>query len=91
MALPQKLPPRPFKRFGKSGFEFDPAASEVAILDRAGHAIWKQAKGETPSPIRWTGISETGQVVETGDYICKIVYEDEKVSYLPFVFVQQTK
>lgn len=82
--------PRPsrMKRFGNE-YEFDPAASEVSILDRSGRAIWKKRKGEEPAPIRWTGINFIGQTIESGDYICKIVYLDEKVAYLPFVFMKR--
>ena len=76
-------------RHGNTGFEFDPKATEVVILDRSGRTIWQKRKGETPSPIRWTGINTLGQTVETGDYICKIVYPNEKVAYLPFVFVKK--
>ncbi len=73
-------------------YEFDSHAREVAILDRSGHAIWKKAKAETEAPnapIRWTGTNVQGQTVETGDYICKIVYENDKVAYLPFVFMKR--
>src|ERR1700730_9508567 len=61
--------PYHFTRFGNPGFEFDPTAAEVAILDRSGRAIWKKSKGELPTPIRWTGIDATGKEVQTGDYI----------------------
>jgi hypothetical protein len=81
---------KPFRRFGDSGLEFDPSATEVAILDRSGRAIWKKNKDEESSPIRWNGHDLAGQVVQTGDYICKIVYPDEKVAYLPFVFMKKT-
>ena len=81
--------PYHFSRYGNTGFEFDSTATEVVILDRAGRVIWQKHKGEVPSPIRWTGIDALGQTVETGDYICKIVYPDEKVAYLPFVFVKK--
>ena len=80
--------PKPFTRRG-TDLEFDPAATEVAILDRSGRAIWKKSKGELPTPIRWTGLDLAGQTVETGDYICKIVYQDSKVAYLPFVFMKR--
>ena len=80
---------KPFRRCGESGLEFDVMATEVAILDRSGRAIWKKSKGETPSPIRWNGSDGAGQTVQTGDYICKIVYSDEKIAYLPFVFMKQ--
>jgi len=80
---------KPFRRFGNAGLEFDPTATEVAILDRSGRAIWKKSKGEAPSPIRWNGDDLAGQTVQTGDYICKIVYPDEKVAYLPFVFMKK--
>ena len=83
------LKPIHLSRHGNTGFEFDSKATEVVILDRSGHTIWHQTKGETPSPIRWTGINTTGQTVETGDYICKITYPNEKVTYLPFVFVKK--
>ncbi len=79
----------PFHRFGASGFEFDPTATEVAILDRSGRAIWKKSRGETVLPIRWSGIDFEGQAVETGDYVCKLVYPDEKVASLPFVFMKK--
>ncbi len=80
---------QPFKRIGDSGLEFDPKAAEVAILDRSGKAVWRQVKGETPAPIRWDGNDLAGQTVQTGDYICKISYADEKVAYLPFVFMKK--
>ena len=66
-----------------------PTATEVAILDRSGRAVWKKSKGEVPSPIRWNGSDFQGQMVQTGDYICKIVYPDDKIAYLPFVFMKQ--
>ena len=83
--------PKPFhfKKVGSTGYEFDPMATEVAILDRSGRAVWKKSKGEAPAPIRWTGTNEAGETVETGDYICKIVYPNEKVAYLPFVFMKK--
>ena len=81
---------KPFKRFGNAGLEFDPTATEVAILDRSGRAIWKKSAGEAPSPIRWNGDDFAGQMVQTGDYICKIVYPDEKIAYLPFVFMKKS-
>ena len=80
---------RPFRRFGNTGLEFDPTATEVAILNRSGQAIWKKSRGEAPSPIRWNGDDLAGQMVQTGDYICKIVYPDDKVAYLPFVFMKK--
>ena len=90
MTIPrQKARPVHFTRFGNTGYEFDPLATEVAILDRSGHAIWKKSKGEAPAPIRWTGQNTAGQTIQTGDYICKIVYPDDHVDYLPFVFVKK--
>lgn len=80
---------KPFRRYGDSGLEFDPTATEVAILDRSGRAIWKKSKGGVASPIRWNGIDLAGQTVQTGDYICKIVYPNDKVAYLPFVFMKK--
>lgn len=80
---------QPYKRFGNGGLEFDPTATEVSILDRSGRSIWQKSKGELPAPIRWEGIDGAGQVVQTGDYICKIVYPNERVAYLPFVFVKK--
>lgn len=88
MAVPKKPSNKPFTRFGNTGFEFDPMATEVAILDRSGRPIWQKSKGQE-APIRWTGVNTDGQVVATGDYICKIVYEDDKVAYLPFVFMKK--
>ncbi len=87
--IPQRAS-KPFRRFGDSGLEFDPKATEVAILDRSGRAIWKMRKEEVSAPIRWDGIDYAGQRVQTGDYICKIVYPDEKIAYLPFVFMKKS-
>lgn len=86
--MPKSNPTKGFVRRG-SDLEFDMSATEVAILDRSGRAIWRKAKGENLAPIRWTGLDMTGQTVETGDYICKIVYPDAKVAYLPFVFMKR--
>jgi hypothetical protein len=80
---------KPYTQVGKAAMEFDPIATEVAILDRSGRAIWTKTKGQIPSPIRWEGIDAKGQAVETGDYICKIVYPNSKVAYLPFVFMKR--
>ena len=80
---------KPFRRIGDAGLEFDPKATEVSILDRSGRAVWKTIKGETPTPIRWNGNDFAGQTVQTGDYICKISYSDDKVAYLPFVFMKK--
>ena len=79
----------PFTRYGSTGYEFDPSATEVAILDRSGRAVWKQSRGEKVSPIRWSGTDFSGHTVETGDYVCKLVYSDEKIAYLPFVFMKK--
>jgi hypothetical protein len=82
---------RPYQpsKNGQPGYEFDVKATEVAILDRSGRAIWTKTKGEELSPIRWGGTDATGNVVQSGDYICKIVYPNAKVAYLPFVFMQK--
>lgn len=80
---------KPFRRIGDSGLEFDVQATEVAILDRSGKAVWKSTKGEAPAPLRWNGNDSAGQTVQTGDYICKISYADDKVAYLPFVFMKK--
>ncbi|MFA5975590.1 MAG: hypothetical protein WC859_05425 [Elusimicrobiota bacterium] len=76
------------RRFG-NGYEFDPAATEVSIIDRCGRSVWKKSKGEAPTPIRWQGMNSAGQAIATGDYICKIVYPNEKIAYLPFVFMKR--
>ena len=79
---------KPFRRCGNMGLEFDPTAREVAILDRNGRAIWKQMGSEVQSPIRWNGSNFEGKTVQTGDYIYRIVYPDDKIAYLPFVFMK---
>ncbi len=79
---------KPFRRCGSKGLEFDPKAREVAILDRTGRAIWKQSGTDVRNPIRWNGSNFEGQMVQTGDYICRIVYPDDKIAYLPFVFMK---
>jgi hypothetical protein len=88
--IPHRNVKQPFRRCDNADFEFDPTATEVAILDRSGRAVWKKIKGETPAPIRWNGNDFTGQTVQTGDYICKIVYPDDKIAYLPFVFMKKS-
>ena len=80
---------KPYTQVGKSALEFDPLATEVAILDRSGRSVWTKTKGQAPAPIRWDGMNSSGQSVETGDYICKIVYPNAKVAYLPFVFMKR--
>ena len=90
MSNEMKRDSRPLRRFGNDGLEFDPTATEVAILDRSGHAVWKKSAGEVPSPIRWNGDDLAGRMVQTGDYICKIVYPDDKIAYLPFVFMKKS-
>ena len=45
MATPRDIQKKgPISRFGKTGYQFDPLATEVAILDRSGRAIWKKSK-----------------------------------------------
>ena len=84
-----KLDSKPFRRCGNTDFEFDPTATEVAILDRSGRAVWKKTKGDAVLPIRWNGNDFAGQTVQTGDYICKIVYPNDRIAYLPFVFMKK--
>lgn len=79
--------PPPFVREGGRTVVFDPKATEVSILDRSGHAIWRKQAGEVLTQIRWDGIDQSGRLVQTGDYVCKIVYPNDRVAYLPFVFV----
>jgi hypothetical protein len=81
----RKVPP--FVREGGRGVVFDPQILEVSIIDRSGRAIWKKTTEDTPSPIRWNGIDAAGQLIQSGDYLCKLIYSDERVSYLPFVFI----
>jgi hypothetical protein len=78
-----------FRREEDNNFEFDPSATEVAIINDSGQAVWRKNKGEEMSPIRWNGNDERGERIETGDYICRIVYPNEKVAYLPFVFMKR--
>jgi len=77
-------------RFGKNEFEFDSDARQVAILDRTGQPIWSQVHEPAASPIRWSGTGFDGEEIATGDYVCKIVYPNEKVAYLPFSFNKTT-
>jgi len=79
----QKKPP--FVRERDQSVVFDPQILEVSIIDRSGRAIWQKTASD--APIRWNGIDAQGQTIRSGDYLCKLVYPDEKVSYLPFVFV----
>ena len=76
-----------FKRKGDHTVEFDAKATEVSILNRAGQPIWTKSRGEMLTPIRWDGIAENGQTVDSGDYICKIVYPNDETTYVPFVFI----
>jgi len=78
----------PFRREGGHSVVFDPLAREVSIIDRSGRAVWKKTAEEgATSPMRWNGVDTAGHVIQSGDYICKIVYPDEKVAYLPFLYV----
>ena len=78
---------KPYRRYGNAGLEFDPKAREVAILDRNGRAVWKQS-ATIKNPIRWNGSNTEGNMVQTGDYICRIVYPDDKITYMPFVYMK---
>jgi len=81
----------PFTREDSRTVVFDPQILEVSIIDRTGRAIWKKTMEEVPQPIRWDGVDAMGQVIQSGDYLCKLVYPDDRVSYLPFLFVTETK
>ena len=65
------------------------AATEIAILDRWGKAIWQKARGQSLEPLTWNGLDCYGDEVTAGSYLCKIVYPDNLVVYVPFVFIQK--
>jgi len=77
----------PFRREAGHSVVFDPCAREVSIIDRSGRAVWKKSADDGQTPLRWNGVDALGQLIQSGDYICKLVYPDEKVSYLPFLYV----
>jgi hypothetical protein len=62
-------------------------AVEAAILDRWGKAIWQKARGQDMVPLRWNGLDSAGSKVKAGSYLCKIIYPDNLVVYVPFVFI----
>jgi flagellar hook assembly protein FlgD len=67
---------------------FNAHVAEITILDRRGKTLWKKNRGEALEPIRWDGLDAQGDALETGQYTCKIVYQDKEVVYLPFVFMK---
>jgi hypothetical protein len=77
----------PFTRVGGHSVVFDPLATEVSIIDRSGRSVWTKTNLETSKPIHWNCTDERGDTIQSGDYLCKMVYSDDKVSYLPFVIV----
>jgi hypothetical protein len=79
----------PLIRVGPTDYEFPLAAKEIAILDMRGRILWKKTNYQNRGPIRWNGIDTEGNPLETGDYVCKIVYVDGKASYVPFVFASK--
>jgi hypothetical protein len=85
--LPYKQKNQAFVRDAGHNVIFDPLALEVSIIDRSGRPIWKQTNPEPSKPIRWNGKDEAGQTIQSGDYLCRLVYADDRVSYLPFLVV----
>lgn len=64
-------------------------AVEIAILDRWGKVIWKKRCSEPLEPICWDGIDVYGAKAASGSYNCKIMYPDNLVVYVPFMFIQK--
>lgn len=85
--IPNKKSNPPFVRDGGHNVVFDPLALEVSIIDRNGRSVWKKTNDEGSRPIHWNCKGESGETIQSGDYLCKLVYPDERVSYLPFVIV----
>jgi hypothetical protein len=73
----------------KNELIFRTEAVEIRIIDRWGRPIWKKERGELLEPIRWGGLDLCGSKVETGSYTCKIVYPDNQIYYIPFIFIQR--
>jgi hypothetical protein len=69
-------------------YEFHRSVQEIQILDVRGRVIWQKKNWEIAGPIRWPGVDTEGKAVAIGDYICKMVYPDGKMAYLPFVFLK---
>jgi len=65
--------------------EFSPEAVDITLLDRRGKAVWRQLRRSAQEPLRWEGADQSGQKVETGHYILKILYPDMPPVYVPFV------
>jgi hypothetical protein len=68
---------------------FNPEAVEIAILDRWGRPVWKEKREKSVEPLSWNGIDLFGCMASAGSYLCKIVYPDKMVVYVPFVFLQK--
>ena len=78
--IPNQRKNPPFIREGGHDVVFDPLALEVSIIDRSGRSVWKKTNEETAHPIRWNGKNEMGQVIQSGDYLCKLVYPNMNAS-----------
>ena len=73
----------------ESSMIFNDEALEISILDRWGRAIWKEKREKSVEPLTWNGIDFFGCVATAGSYLCKIVYSDQQVVYVPFVLLQK--
>ncbi len=73
----------------KSNVVFNNEALEVAILFRWGRAILRDKRKESIEPLSWDGIDFFGCVASAGSYLCKIIYADKLVVYVPFVLLQK--
>ena len=74
-------------RVGKTEYQFPLAATEIYILNDRGQTLWNTRREEKAGgPIRWRGHDSKGQLLATGDYICKLTYPDGQTVYIPFLF-----
>jgi hypothetical protein len=85
--FPESDRPQPtLLKVGKTEYQFPMAAKEIQILDEQGQLLWQKTRDPNTGPIRWQGKNAEGKLIESGDYVCKVIYPDGKSVDIPFNF-----
>lgn len=67
------------------GLVFKQEATEIAVIDRRGRALWRQTRRSLQDPIEWNGKDQKGNPIEVGQYLLRIVYPGQEPVYVPFI------
>ena len=70
-----------------TGIKFNVGAKAIDIHDVRGKVVCHIFNKYQDAALEWDGKDATGQMIQAGEYLCKIVYWTGQIVYVPFLFV----